>query len=99
MMKNPRPEQEKIIKSIRNLFRLKKEQNGTAIKSVKIIFRLKRKNKGIKHKVLRNIKNLFEYEKEEENYYKPVRINNFGSNNHIEYKSNGNKNISWRISL
>ena len=78
-MKYPRPEQEKIIKSIRNYFRLKKEQNGTAIKSVKIIFRLKRKNKGIKHKVLRNIKN---------------RINNFGSNNHIEYKSNGNKNIS-----
>ena len=93
-MKNPRPEQEKIIKSIRNLFRLKKEQNGTAIKSAKIIFRLKRENKGIKHKVLKNIKNLFEYEKEEENYYKPVRINNFGSNNHIEYKSNGNKNIS-----
>ena len=42
--------------------------------------------------VLRNIKNLFEYEKEEENYYKPVRVNNFWSNNYIEYKSNGDKN-------
>ena len=42
--------------------------------------------------MLRNIKNLFEYEKEEENYYKPVRVNHFRSNNHIEYKSNGDKN-------
>ena len=40
----------------------------------------------------KNIKNLFEYEKEDENYYKPVRVNNFWSNNYIEYKSNGDKN-------
>ena len=33
--------------------------------------------------VLRNIKNLSEYEKEEENYYKPVRVNNFRINNFI----------------
>ena len=32
------------------------------------------------------------YEKEEENYYKPVTVNNFWSNNYIEYKSNGDKN-------
>ena len=32
------------------------------------------------------------YEKEEENYYKPVRINNFWINNYIEYKRNGDKN-------
>ena len=51
------PEEENIIKDLRNLFRLKKE---------------------IKDMVLRNIKNLFTYEKEEENYYKPVRLNNFG---------------------
>ena len=50
MMGNPRSEEEKIIKDIRNLFRLKKE--------VKVI----------KDIVLRNIKNLFEHEKEEENY-------------------------------
>ena len=52
-------EEEKIIKDIKNPFRLKKEV------------------KGIKDIVLRNIKNLFEYEKEEENHYKPVRVNNF----------------------
>ena len=34
---------------------------------------MKKEVKGIKDIVLRNIKNLFEYEKEEENYYKPVR--------------------------
>ena len=40
--------------------------------------------------VLKNIKNLFEYEKQKEN--KPVTVNNFWSNNYIEYKSNSNKN-------
>ena len=35
MMKNPRLEEEKVIKDIRNLFRLKKEQNDTAIKDKK----------------------------------------------------------------
>ena len=28
---------------------------------------------------------------EEENYFKPVRVNNFWSNNYIEYKSIGDK--------
>ena len=35
--------------------------------------------------------NLSKHE-EGENYYKPVRLNNFWSNNYIEYKSNGDKN-------
>ena len=91
-MENPRSEEEKIIKDIRNPFRLKKEQNDTAIKDIRNPFRLKKEVKGIKDIVLRNIKNLFEYEKEEENYYKPVRANNFWSTNYIEYKSNGDKN-------
>ena len=30
--------------------------------------------------------------KEKKNHYKPVRVNNFWSNNYIEYKSNGDKN-------
>ena len=30
--------------------------------------------------------------KKEKNCYKPVRVNNFWSNNYIEYKSNSNKN-------
>ena len=33
-----------------------------------------------------------EYQKEKENYYKPVKANNTWSDNYNEYKSNGNKN-------
>ena len=66
-MKNLRPEEKKVIKNIRNIFRLEK---GT---------------KEIKDKVLIDIKNLFE------ECYKPVRVNNFWSNNYIEYKSNDDR--------
>ena len=92
MMENPRFEEENIIKDIKNLFRLQKGENYTAIKDIGILFRLRPKVQGIKDIVLRNITNLFEYEKEEENYYKPVRANNFWSNNYSEYKNNGDKN-------
>ena len=30
--------------------------------------------------------------KKKENYYKPVRVSNFSSNNYIEYESNGKRN-------
>ena len=65
-MENPRSEEEKIIKDIRNIFRLKKDVKGT------------------KDIVLRNIKNIFECERQEENYYEPVNVNNVWSNNYIE---------------
>ena len=44
--------------------------------------------------MLRDIQNLFQLE--EENYYKLVKVNNFWSNNYIEYESNsdGNKALS-----
>ena len=58
MMKNPAPKEEKIIKKITNLFRLKKEQNVTGIKDIRNLFRLKKEIKGIKDILLRNIKNL-----------------------------------------
>ena len=51
----------KIIKDVRNIFRLKKEQNKTAIKDKRTFFRLKQEIKVIKNIVLRNIKNLFQY--------------------------------------
>ena len=91
-MENPRVKIEKINKSIRNLFRLKIEQNDTATEDIRNIFRIKKYIKGIEAIVLRSIKKLFEYEKEEENYYKPVRVNNFWNNNYIKYESNGDKN-------
>ena len=55
---------------------------------------MKKETKVIKHRRLRDIKNLFEHEKEGENYYKPATANNFWSKYYIEYKSNGNKDIS-----
>ena len=67
-MENPRPEEENIIKEIRNLFGLEKE------------------TKAIKDRILRDIENLFEHEEEEENYYKPVRVSDFWSNNCINIK-------------
>ena len=45
MMKNPRLEEEKIIKDIRNHFRLKKELNYTAIKDIRNLLDQKKKLK------------------------------------------------------
>ena len=67
-----------MIKDIRNLFRLKKLLNQSAIKDIRDLLRWEKETKEIKNRILRYIKNLFEHEKEEENYYKPLRINNFG---------------------
>ena len=85
-------EEENIVKDIRNLFRLKKEQNYAAIKDIRNRFRQEKEFKAIKDRILRDIKNLFEHEKEEQNYYKPVRVSNCWSNNYIEYESSGNIN-------
>ena len=90
-------EKENIIKDIRNLFRLKKEQNYAAVKDIRNLFRQEKETKAIKDRILRDIKNLFEHEKEEENYYKPVRVSNFWSNNYIEYKSNGDRNKTLSV--
>ena len=78
-------EKENIIKEIKNLFRLKKELNHIAIKDIKNLFRIEKETKAIRDRILRDMKNLFEYE--EEDYYKTVIVNNFWSNNYIEYKS------------
>ena len=93
-MKSSRLEEDKnieenVIKDVRNLFRLKKikkETNDAAIKGIRSPFKLKKDNKVIKGKILRDIRNLFEHE-EEENCYEAVRVNNFLSNNYIEYES------------
>ena len=47
--------------------------------------------------IFRDIKNVFEHEEEEENYYKPVRVNNFWSNNYIECESNRDRNKALSI--
>ena len=72
-MENPSLEK----KDIRNLFRLKKELNYTAIKDIRNHSRLEGETKAIKDRILRGTKNLFGHEEGEENYYQPVRVNNF----------------------
>ena len=92
-MENLGHEEENIIKdSVKIFFRLKKEPNYTAIKDIISISRQEKETKAIKNRILRDIKNFFEHEKEEENYYKPVRVSNFWSNNYIDYESNGDRN-------
>ena len=65
------------------------------IKNIKNLFRQQKEIKAIKYRILRDIKNLFEHE--EENYYKPVRVSNFWSNNYIEYESNGDRNKTLSV--
>ena len=77
IMESSSLEEKKIIKDIRNLFRLEKEINYTAIKDKRNIFRLEKEAKAVKDRIFRVIKNLFEHGKEEENYYKPVRVTTF----------------------
>ena len=90
-------EEENIIKNIRNLFRLKKDQNYTEIKGIRKLFRQQIETKAIKNKILIDIENLFEQEREEESYYEPVRVSNFRSKNYTEYKSNGDKNKTLSV--
>ena len=40
------------------------------------LFKLKKENETIKDRVIRDIRNLFEY-REEKGYYEPARIGNF----------------------
>ena len=58
-------------------FRPKKETNNNAIKNIRNFNRLKKENEVIKDRICRNIRNLFEQEKE--GYYKSVRVVNFWS--------------------
>ena len=47
--------------------------------------------------ILRDIRNIFENDDEEEIYYKPVQVSNFWSNNYIEYGSNSNRNKTLSV--
>ena len=83
-----------IIKIIRNLFKLEKENKAIkyrVLRDIRNIFILEKENKAIKDIMPRHVKNIFENE-EEQNYYKPIIVSNFWSNNYIEYKSNSNRN-------
>ena len=62
------------------------------IKDIRSLFRQEKETDSIKDITLRDLKNLFEHDHEKEgNYYKPVRVSNFWSNNYIEYESNSDR--------
>ena len=63
-----------------------RSEDENIIKYIRNRFIIKKEFIGIKDIVLRNIKNLFEYEKVEEKSYQPVRVNNLWSNNYINTK-------------
>ena len=66
-------------------------KNKNITKDIGNLFRQEKETKAIKDRVLRDIKHIFEHE-EEENYYKPVKINNYWSNSYIEFESYGDIN-------
>ena len=66
------------------------------ITKIMYLFRLKKKkDKGIKDKIIGDIRTLFESDKED--YYEPVRIGNAFRSNNIKYESNGDKDKTLPI--
>ena len=61
----------------------KREIDDITIKDIRSLFRLKEENEAIKERVVRNIRNFFEYE---EDYYRLIRLGNFWSNNILNMK-------------
>ena len=80
-MKSSRPEKDK-------------KMEDTIIKDVRNFFRLKKEIKAIKNRIIRDIRNLFEHE---EDFYKPVTVDNFWSNNHVECKIDSDRNITSSV--
>ena len=72
----------------------KKPRKLEIIKNVKNLFRLKRKIDAIKDRVIRDSRKLFE---QEENYYKPVRVDRFWNSNYIERENNGDREKTYQL--
>ena len=94
--KDQKKRENNIIKDVRNIFRSVNKINDTVIKEIPNLLRLKKENKAIKKTIVRDIKNHFEHE-EEKNYYKPVTVCYFRSNNYIQYESNSNRNKTLSV--
>ena len=75
----------------------KDTQNYTAVNDIRNLFRQEKETKSIKGRILKDITNLSEHEKEEEHYYKPIRVSNFWSNNYIEYEGKGDRNKTLSV--
>ena len=94
MIENLRSVEENIIKDIRNHFRIRRELNYTAIKDIRNRFRVEKETKATKYfwawkrrrKLLQST-----------NYYKPLRVSHFWSNNYIEFENNGDRNKTLSV--
>ena len=71
--------------------KIQKQSEENMIKSIKKLFKLKKENEAIKDGIIRYISTLF---KQEDDYYKPIRVGNFRNNSYIKYESSRNKNLS-----
>ena len=76
--------QKKKKKKERNQRKRKKRKKGIRKKEKK-----KKNERVIKDQIIRDIRTHFE---QEEDYYKPKRVNSFWNNNYIEFESNDDKN-------
>ena len=72
----------------------KKQLEENIIKSARNLSTLKKENKQIKDKIIKDIRTLF---KQEDDYYKPIRVGNFWNNNYIEYESSGDRNKNLHL--
>ena len=95
-MRNERPKRNFLIFQETETLKKNQEVNYTAIKYIRNLYKLEKETKTIKHRILRDVKNLFEH-KEEEHYYKPVRVSNFWSKNYIEYENNSDTNRTLSV--
>ena len=66
--------------------KIQKQSEDKIIKNTRNPFGLKKENEEIKHKTIRDIKNVFE---KEEDYHKAIRAGSSYSNNYIESQSIG----------
>ena len=82
-----------IVKVVKILSLLKKETKP--IKDIRNLVRLQKENKAIKDRIIRDIRGLFEQEKED--YCKLVSVGNFWSRIYIEFESNGDRNKTLSI--
>ena len=71
----------------------KKQSEENISKIIGNLLKLKKENEAIKDRTIRDIGTLF---KQEDDYYKPIRVGNLQNNNYIEYDScsDRDKNLS-----
>ena len=88
-------EEEKIIKDIRDLFRLKEELNYTPIKDIRNLFRQEKETKTVKDR--RVSSQVISSQQKLVSFGVTIILNIFWSNNYIEYKNNGNWNKTLSV--